>query len=109
MVINDKINLAEIKTYLAESYLNKGMLNAAEAISKDGLNVIEQVNNIRMRPQAYHIMGQIYFQKGDLKTAKEFFSSSLEIATRIKDLSAQMKAYHDLWKISESSTMSLKG
>jgi len=100
-VINDQINLAEIKTYLAESYLTKGRLADAEIIGKAGVEVIEQVNNVRMQPQAYHLMGQIYFKKGDLKMAKQYFSSSLEVATRIKDLNSQMKAYYDLWKVSE--------
>jgi signal transduction histidine kinase len=100
-VINDQINLAEIKTYLAESYLNRGKLKEAETICRAGLDVIEKVNNVRMRPQAYHVMGQIYFRKGELDIAKEYYSSSLELATRIKDLNAQMKAYFDLWKVSE--------
>lgn len=100
-VINDKINLAEIKTYLAEAYLNVGKLTEADAISREGLDVIEQVNNIRMRPQAYHIIGQIHVAKGQLVRAKEYFNASLLVATRIKDLNAQMRAYHDLWKLSE--------
>jgi signal transduction histidine kinase len=100
-VINDKINLAEIKTYLAENYIHLGMINEAEAMTRSGLEVIEQMNNIRMRPQAYHIMGQIHLQKGQMSAARDFFSASLDVATRIKDLNGQMKAYYDLWKISE--------
>jgi signal transduction histidine kinase len=100
-VIDDKINLAEVKTYLAESYLLKGLFNEAESIGKAGLDVIEQLNNVRMRPQAYHTMGQIYVQKKDFNTARHYFSSSLEIAMRIKDLNAQMKAHYDLWKVAE--------
>jgi signal transduction histidine kinase len=100
-VINDNINLAEIKTYLAESYLHVGKIAEAESIGKAGLNVIEKMNNLRMRPQAYHIMGQIHLQKNENGLARDFFTSSLEVATRIKDLNAQMKAYYDLWKISE--------
>jgi tetratricopeptide (TPR) repeat protein len=52
-VINDEINLAEIKTYLAESYLAKGRLVDSENIVKDGMAVILRKNNVRMMPQAY--------------------------------------------------------
>jgi signal transduction histidine kinase len=100
-VINDNINLAEIKTYLAESYLHIGKISEAESMSRSGLQVIEMMNNLRMRPQAYHTMGQIHMQKGEFEKARTFFTSSLEVATRIKDLNSQMDAYHGLWKISE--------
>lgn len=100
-VINDKINLAEIKTYLAESYLNIGMLKEADEISKAGLLVIEQMNNVRMLPQAYHIMGQIHLLENDLPSARKYFTSSLRVAERIRDLNGKMKAYYDLWKLSE--------
>ncbi|HYC87236.1 MAG TPA: ATP-binding protein, partial [Chryseosolibacter sp.] len=100
-VIRDNINLAEIRTYLAESYLNVGRIQEAEAMGSAGLQVIEQLNNVRMKPQAYHMMGQIFLKKGALNKAEDYFTSSLEVATRIKDLNAQMKAYYDLWKIAE--------
>ena len=100
-VINDEINLAEIKTYLAEGYLNKGLLNKAESMCNEGLAVILRRNNLRMMPQAYHTMGQIFLQKNDLAGAKRHFMTSLEIAERIKDLNAKMEAYYFLWKVSE--------
>lgn len=100
-VINDKINLAEIKTYLAEAYLNVGNISEADAISREGLDVIEQMNNIRMRSQAYHIIGQIHMARNEHAKARDWFNSSLIVATRIKDLNAQMRAYQDLWKVSE--------
>ena len=100
-VINDEINLAEIKTYLAESYLQNGLLDEAESMCKDGLAVILRKNNIRMMPQAYHTMGQILLKRNDLAGARKYFSMSLEIAERIKDLTAKMDAYFYLWKVSE--------
>nr|WP_302180109.1 ATP-binding protein [Chryseosolibacter indicus] len=100
-VIKDEINIAEIKTYLAESYLNIGLLNQAEAISKEGLDVILRHNNLRMMPQAYRIIGQIYFKKNNLAEAKKYFSLSLDVSIKIKELNAQMNAYYYLWKISE--------
>jgi signal transduction histidine kinase len=100
-VINDEINLAEIKTYLAESYLLHGDLAKAESMCNDGLAVILRKNNIRMMPQGYHTMGQILLQKNDLTGAKKYFAMSLDIAERIKDLNAKMDAYFYLWKVSE--------
>jgi signal transduction histidine kinase len=100
-VIDDQINLAEIRTYLAESYLNVGMIREAESVTLQGLAVIEKLNNVRMKPQAYHMMGQIFLKKGALSKAEEYFASSLDVATKIKDLNSQMKAYYDLWKIAE--------
>ncbi|HEY0744923.1 MAG TPA: ATP-binding protein [Chryseosolibacter sp.] len=99
--INDEINLAEIKTYLAESYLAKGRLKEAEEISGEGLDVILKKNNVRMMPQAYQIMGLILLEKKDFKGAKNYFALSFDIADRIKDLNAKMEASYNLWKVSE--------
>ena len=100
-VINDNINIAEIKTYLAESLLSAGKLAEAEAMSVAGLSVIEKSDNVRMRPQAYHIMGQIHFRKNELDKAYTYFNNALLVSTKTKDLTGQMRAYYDLWKISE--------
>jgi signal transduction histidine kinase len=100
-VINDEINLAEIKTFLAESYLNKGLLKEAEAMCREGLKVILRRNNIRMMPQAYSTLGQVFIERNDLVSAKKYFLMSLDIATRIKDLNSKMEAYYFLWKVSE--------
>lgn len=100
-VINDEINLAEIKTLLAENYLAKGKLKDAEEMCKDGLLVILKKNNLRMMPQAYQTMGLILVQKNSLEEAKKYFVMSLEIANRIKDLNAKMEAYYHLWKVAE--------
>jgi signal transduction histidine kinase len=100
-LIHDEINLAEIKTYLAESYLAKGRLQEAEAMSKDGLDVILKKSNLRMMPQAYQTMGLILIQKNDLQGAKKYFTLSLDVANRTKDLNAKMEAYYNLWKVAE--------
>ena len=102
-LINDEINLAEIKTYLAESYLGKGLLMEAENICKEGLQVILRKNNIRMMPQGYSTMGQIVLKRNDIDAAKTYFLKALDIATRIRDLTAKMDAYYFLWKISEKN------
>lgn len=100
-VINDEINLAEIKTYLAESYLTKGLLREAESMSQEGLEVILRKNNVRMMPQAYSTMGQILMKRGDLAGARRYFTMSLDVASRIEDLTAKMDAYYFLWKTFE--------
>lgn len=100
-VINDEINLAEIKTFLAKSYMLTGMLNEAEAMCKEGLKVIQAKNNTRMLPNAYGTMGQVLLKRNDLNGAKKYFSISLDIATRIKDLNAKMDASYFLWQISD--------
>lgn len=100
-VIQDEINLAEIKTYLAESLLAVGRLKDAESMCEEGLKVILRRSNIRMMPQAYHTMGQILYQKNDFVKAKRYFNMSLDVATRIKDLTAKMDAYYYLWKVTE--------
>jgi signal transduction histidine kinase len=100
-VINDEINLAEIKVYLSESYLKKGLLKEAETMTASGIDVIVKRSNVRLLPQAYNIIGQIMLEKKDYKGAKQYFHMALDVATRIKDLNAQMKAYFYLWKVSE--------
>jgi signal transduction histidine kinase len=100
-VINDEINLAEIKTFMAENYLHQDRLNEAEAICIEGLQVIEAKNNIRMQPQAYLTLGQIKSEKNDLREARKYFTLALNISSSTKDLNAKMRAHYFLWKLSE--------
>jgi signal transduction histidine kinase len=100
-VINDEIELAEVKTFLAESYLRKGLLKEAEAMCKEGLEVILRQNNTRMMPQGYQTLGQILFERKDWAGAKKYFLMALDVASRIKDLNSKMDAYYFLWKVSE--------
>jgi signal transduction histidine kinase len=99
--IHDAINLAEIKTYAAESYLTQGQLREAEAMCAEGLNYILGKQNIRMLPHAYITMGQIQLEKKDLVNAKHFFMLALDFATSMKDLTSKMEAHYFLWKVSE--------
>lgn len=99
-IIQDHINLAEIKTFMAESYLYKGMLKQADAICTEGYNVIVKTNNIRMLPQVYLTMGQINFQAGTLGAAKRFFNLALDVASKTNDLNSKMEAHYWLWKLS---------
>lgn len=92
-VIDDEINLAEIKTYLAESLLKKGMIREAESICMEGLRVIQNKNNLRLLPQAYQTLGQILMEKGDLAKARVYLEQSLQIAERIKDLNSKMESH----------------
>ena len=100
-VINDEINLAEIKTFIAENYLRTGLLDEAEAICMEGLRVIKAKNNVRMLPQAYLVLGQIQSQKNALREARKYFTQVLALSSSTKDLAAKMKAHYFLWKLSE--------
>ncbi len=108
-VINDAINLAEIKTYLAESYLALGRIGQAERICQAGLDVIAEGNNVRMMPQAYHTMGQVLFHRGDMIGAREYFERALRVATRIRDLNGKMDASYSLWKVAEQLNLPAEG
>lgn len=99
-VIHDEINLAEIKTFIAESYLNRGLLDEADAMCAEGLQVITQSNNVRMLPQAYTTMGQVKLEKKDLAGARKYFNLALEVAWRTNDLNSKMEAHYWLWKLS---------
>lgn len=100
-VINDEINLADIKTYIAETYLSKGLLDEADKICNEGLNVIIRQNIVRMLPQAYLTMGQIKLAKKDLGQTKVYLQKALDVASKIKDLTGKMEAHYWLWKLSE--------
>ncbi len=99
-VIHDEIILAEIKTFIAESYLTKGLLAEADAMCAEGFNVIRKTNNTRLLPQAYMTMGQIKMESGDLVGAWNYFDQALDVASRSSDLTAKMKAHYWLWKVS---------
>jgi signal transduction histidine kinase len=101
LVIHDEINLAEIKTFIAENYLHQDSLNTAERICLDGLRVIQAKNIVRMLPQAFLTLGQIKMRKHDLRAAKNYFSQALSIAVTTKDLVPKMRAHYFLWKVSE--------
>lgn len=108
-VINDEINLAEIKTFIAENYLLQGKLDEAETICMEGLRVILDMKNVRMLPQAYLTLGQIKSQKNDLGQAKKYFNQALTIASSSKDLSAKMRAHYFLWKVLEKEKNTAAG
>jgi len=101
ILIHDEINLAEIKTYIAKSYLYQGLLKEAKAICAEGLQVILQKNNIRMQPQAYLTMGQIEFAANDLAQSKKYYNLALAIASQTGDLTSKMDSHFHLWKLSE--------
>lgn len=100
-VIQDKINLAEIKTLIALSYRHKGLLDDAEAMASIGLDVILKMNNVRMMPQAYLTMGQIKFSKNEFEQSKKYIHTAMQIASRTNDLDSKMEAHYWLWKLSE--------
>lgn len=100
-VINDEINLAEVKTLIADSYLHQNKLNDAERICREGLEVITRVNNIRMLPQAYLTLGQIMFNKNDLGGSRQYFNLALNLSNQSKDLNSKMESHFWLWKLSE--------
>jgi len=100
-VIQDEINLAEIKTFIAENYLHKDSLDAAEAICTAGLKVIQSKNIIRMLPHAYLVLGQIKAKKNDLRSARKYFTEALSIASSTRDLAPKMRAHYFLWKLAE--------
>ncbi|WP_165824102.1 tetratricopeptide repeat-containing sensor histidine kinase [Pseudochryseolinea flava] len=97
--IRDHINLAEIKTFLAESYLNKGLLKQAEAMCAEGLDAITKTNNLKILPHAYVTMGQIKMESGDLGAAKRFLDLGIAVAAKTSDLTSKMEAHYWLWKI----------
>jgi signal transduction histidine kinase len=99
-IIHDQIILAEIKTFIADSYLAKGMLEQAEEICTEGYNVIIKMNNIRMLPQVYVTMGQINLESGKLALAKRFFNLALDVSNKTNDLTSKMEAHYWLWKVS---------
>jgi signal transduction histidine kinase len=99
-VIHDEINLADIKTYIAETQLDKGLLDAADSMCSVGLAVIVRMNNTRMLPQAYMTMGQIKFAKNELVEARKYFTLSMEVATRTNELNTKMEVFYWLWKLS---------
>jgi len=97
-VIRDAINLAEVKTLIAETLMNKGLLPEAERIGREGLEYIKRSQNARMLPGAYLSMGRIQFKKGNFDEAIRYFTSALESSTQRKDLNSRMEAHFFLWQ-----------
>lgn len=99
--INDEINLAEIKMYMARSYMLDGNIEQAKKIGGEGLAVIVQKSNIRLQPSALITMGQIEFAGNNIAAARQYFTQALSIAMRTKDLNSKMEAYFHIWKVNE--------
>jgi signal transduction histidine kinase len=100
-IIKDEINLAELKTLIADSYLHQNKLEEAAKICAEGLAVMLRLNTVRMLPQAYLTMGQIAFNKSDLALSRKYFNRALEISSESKDLNSKMESHYWLWKLSE--------
>jgi signal transduction histidine kinase len=100
-VINDRINLAEIKILQARNYLSKGMLDRAQALSSEGLTVISGQNAMRTLPDALLIRGQVLEAQSKLKDARTLYARALELSNQIKELDVILRAHYLLWKLSE--------
>lgn len=107
-VIHDEINLAEINTTIAKSYLNKGLLDEALARCTEGLNAMLTKKNILILPQAYLTLGQIKFRQNKFREARDFFSSGLRVAAHSKDISSKMNAYFWLWQLAKKERNSIE-
>jgi signal transduction histidine kinase len=101
-VINDRINLAEIKILLARNYLASGDIDSAEVLSAEGLQVISSQNAKRTLPEALLVRGQVMLKRGNTAEAKRFFMRGLDIATQTKELDVKMEAHFQLWKLAET-------
>jgi signal transduction histidine kinase len=97
--IHDQINLAEIKTFMAESYLMKGLLKEAETMCVEGLTAITKTNNLKILAPAYVTMGQIKQEAGELSEAKRFLYLAINVASKTGDLTTKMEAHYWLWKV----------
>ncbi|MGC3943232.1 MAG: ATP-binding protein [Chryseolinea sp.] len=99
--IHDEINLAEIKMYIARSYMRDGNIEKAKTIGEEGLAVITHKNNIRLQPSALMTMGEVEFANNNVPAAKNYFEQALAIATRTRELNSRMEAYFHLSKVNE--------
>jgi signal transduction histidine kinase len=97
----DQINLAEIRIFLAENYIEDNKVIEAEAIYEKGYEVIRKSNVIRFQPRAFITLGKIRFLKGDYNNARTAFEKGLTVARDIKDIALQMEAHLYLSKVAE--------
>ncbi len=96
---HDEINLAEIRIFLAENFIEDNKIKEAEEIFKIGYDVISRSALVRFQPRAHITLGKINFLKGDYAKAKTEFERGLRIAKDIKDLVLQMEAHLYLSKV----------
>jgi signal transduction histidine kinase len=99
--IHDEINLADIKIYLAQNYLATGQLKLAEQLTKEGFEVIDELNSTLMLPRAHLMLGEILFQQQRWPEARHHFDTALLIARQRKDIVNQMEAHEGLWLVSK--------
>lgn len=99
--IQDEINLADIKIYLAQNYLATQQLQQAEQLAKEGFDVIDQLNNTLLLPRAHLMLGQILFKQQRWPEARHHFDTALLIARQRKDIVNQMEAHEGLWLVSK--------
>jgi signal transduction histidine kinase len=100
--INDEINIAEMRTFIAENYLLDNKPHEAEKVFKQAFAVIQKVNNIRLLPRSHNIYGMILLKKGEPQKAKAEFIKARDWAIKIKELESQMEAYFNLSRVAAS-------
>ncbi|HTJ49147.1 MAG TPA: HAMP domain-containing sensor histidine kinase, partial [Cyclobacteriaceae bacterium] len=98
--------LAEVKTFAAESYLSKGLLQKAESMCAEGLKHILSKNNVFMLSHVYVTMGHIEVEKKDREKARKYFDLAISVSTQTKDINSKMEAHYFLWKLSEKENKS---
>ncbi|MFN7488517.1 MAG: ATP-binding protein [Chryseotalea sp.] len=92
-VIKDRINQAEVKTFIAENYFLENKLQDAQRIFLEAFDVIKKLGNIRLLPRCHNLYGQILLGKDSVLEAKTQFEKALYWAKSIKELESQMEAY----------------
>jgi signal transduction histidine kinase len=85
----------------AKNYLVKGLLDSAQQLSTEGLEVISSQNAMRTLPEALLIRGQVMAAQNQLPEAKDFYLKALELGTQTKELEISLRAHFLLWKLSE--------
>jgi signal transduction histidine kinase/tetratricopeptide (TPR) repeat protein len=92
-VIKDKINQAEVKTFIAENYFLENKLQDAQRVFLEAFDLIKKLKNIRLLPRCHNLYGQILLGKDSVLEAKAQFETALFWAKSIKELESQMEAY----------------
>lgn len=102
-LINDVINLADIKIRLAENYLKEGKVSQAALMAESGFEVIVRAESRGLLPNANVIMGKVCLAQNNVAGAKFYFESALKISTEIHEISSQIESYFQLAEMARRS------
>jgi DNA-binding SARP family transcriptional activator/energy-coupling factor transporter ATP-binding protein EcfA2 len=92
----DRAAQTHVLSGLARAYLDMGMLDRAELLAKESLQLGQQMQSHRLQAQALHRLGEVLYAASQVLAAKALYQESLHLARKEGDRVGETYALNGL-------------